>query len=322
LGIAAYFILLISALSCHAQTISYKDTTLCVDTTAHLTRTIVQPYDSTWTKCVTVPIPVITPSDQRGMYVILDDVISDTAKFFKYCRQNTVNIVSFYARAYLQSTTKSKTIAAVFENIHRYGIKSSVDVRGSNELVYWENFFATYTGSKRPDAMTTEKEPYITGDYVGMYALLRDASRFCKKFGIELIVYMGHPTQQCWDSIVYYANRIWLSNYITMTVYNRSTGLWDYVDGRWTFIMNSAKKFSSLNYPVSYIISLEKKTLGAGNDFMADAYINQLMYGKVTDQAKALYESKASPDVKKYTDLVGTIIFYEKYAKQIILLKT
>jgi hypothetical protein len=311
----ALLILLTIAFSSQGQTISYKDSVICGDTTYHKERTIIEKYDSLAQVCRTIQVPVITPSDERAMYVILADVISDTASFYKYLRTNTVNKVSFYARAYLQSASNSKIISVVFEKLHGYGIKSGVDVRGSDEIKYWETFFASYPKAiNRPDFMTTEKEPYITGDYAGFYSLLRDASKFAKKFGIELVVYMGHPSTQGWDSIVFYADRIWLSNYITMTVYAKPTGLYDYVKGRWDYITAACKKQNKLDFPVTYIISLEMKKWGAGNDFMGDAYIGQQMFGLITSKAKTLYESQSSSDVKKYTNLTGTSIFYYKYS--------
>ena len=161
--------------------------------------------------------------------------------------------------------------------------------------------------------MLTEREPYVTGDYTGFYPFLREGSLFARSAGLELNCYMGHPNQVTWDSIVFYCNKVYLSFYITMSTWANSTNGYNYVAGRWGYIAASAKKLNKLNYPVAYIISLERKTWGASNDMMGEWYTTNSFYGATVDTYTKQYNTNSSQDIKDYTNLIGTVIFYSKY---------
>lgn len=264
-------------------------------------------------KCSTIVQPPVVTNIQ-SMYVVLDDVINDVDGFLKYCTDNNVNELNCYARTYLTTSTKRSTLSSFITKAHLKSIKINIDYRLTSELADWETYFTTYSNTiQRPDGMVTEREPYITGDYVGFYPFLLQGDNFAAKYNIGLYCYMGHPTQQAWDSIIVHCDRVYLSNYISMSVYNGANGQYRYVSGRWQYITNSAKKFNKINYPVVYIKSLEKKSWGAGNDFMGDAYINGIFYGSIMKQGIDQYESNATAEIKQYTDLIGDCIFHYKY---------
>jgi len=229
-----------------------------------------------------------------------------------WAKREGVKELALYARAYLQSSAKRKQLADFIKIAkEQYGIiKVYVDYRLTTELPYWKSFVTEYP--KLLDGMATEREPYVTGDYTGFWPFLKEGSEFAKANKVELICYMGHPSQQGWDSIVYYSDKIWLSNYITMAVYNGADGTYRYVKGRWEKIAMAAKKLNKVA-KVVYIWSLEKTAWGASNDFMGDRFISNSFYGSTYTRAETEYNALSTTDIKNHTDLVGSIMFYSKY---------
>lgn len=265
-------------------------------------------------KCSTVVQPPAVTILQ-SIYVVLDDVISDMTGNISYWKSQGVNEVNLYARSYITTSSKRSKLSDVISKLHGSGIKVNIDYRLTSELPSWEAYFNTYPNSiNRPDGMITEREPYVTGDYTGFYPFLREGKTVAKKLGIGLYCYMGHPTTQAWDSIVFYCDRVYLSNYISMSTYNGANGQWRYVAGRVGYISDAAKKQGKVDYKFCYIKSLEKKSWGAGNDFMGDAYIGKTFYGPIMTQGLEQYESNATSEQKKYTELIGDCIFHHKYA--------
>jgi len=288
-----------------------KDSIVCVDTTVKVT--VVSYKDSSFQLCRTIQVPVPT-TEVHSIYVVLADVIGDIDGWISYWRGLGVNETNLYARAYITTASKRSTLKTVLNKLHAVGIKANIDYRLSSEIASWEAYFATYTNpNDRPDGMVTEREPYVTGDYAGFYPFLSDGDKFSSKYNILLCVYMGQPTQACWDSIVFHADRVYLSNYIPMTAYAKSTGLYDYVKGRWGYITNSCVRFGKRNYPVVYITSLEEKAWGAGNDFMGYAYVGQTLYGDIWKKQKDQYNTNSTTAIKDATELIGTCAFYHKY---------
>jgi hypothetical protein len=307
------------------QSVSYKDTlmpfrypvitnTVTIHDTIHVTDTVIvykpSPCDS--------DTAIVQPSYKvQAMYVSpIGDWLASPDKYLTWAKREGVNELNLYARAYLETSSKRTQLAAFIKKAkEQYGIKRVTnDYRLTSELTYWKAYNDTYKGTTSAlDAMLTEREPYVTGDYTGFYPFLREGSAFAKSSGIELNCYMGHPSDQAWDSIVFYCDKVYLSLYITMSTWGNSTNGYNYVAGRWAKIAASAKKLNKLNYPVAYIISLERKTWGASNDMMGEWYTTNSFYGATVDTYTKQYNTNSSQDIKDYTNLIGTVIFYSKY---------
>ena len=269
-------------------------------------------------KCSTNVQPPVTTTLQ-SMYIVLEDVLSSFDSNLDYWKLHKVNEVNLYARSFITTSSKRSTLATCIAKFHNAGMKVNIDYRLTSEIPSWEAYMVAFPNAiNRPDGMITEREPYVTGDYTGFWPFLREGKAFAKKNNIGLYVYMGHPTTQGWDSILFYSDRVYLSNYITMSVYNSVNGQYRYVAGRWQYITDACKKLNKLDFPVCYIKSLEMKKWGAGNDFMGDAYIGKSFYGSIMTDGFSLYESNASAEIKKHTELIGDCIFYHKYAIQAI----
>lgn len=311
------------------QSVTYRDTLLPfkypvitkTDTVIKVVRdtvyiTINEPCDSTPGDTITPPDPPQYKTVQ-AMYVSpIADWINNPTKFLSWAKREGVNELNLYARSYLQSSSNRVKLAAFIKNAkENYGIKKvSIDYRLTSELPYWKAYNDQYRGtSSAIDAMLTEREPYVTGDYAGFWPFLRDGKAFAGSNGMELICYMGHPSQQGWDSIVYYCDKVYLSLYITMSTWNNSTNGYNYARGRWEYITNSATKQGKKDYPVAYIISLERKTWGAGNDFMGEWYMSHSFYGSTWETCLSQYNANATSAIKERTELIGTVIFYSKY---------
>jgi len=327
LGIVFYIILICLTLSSGAQTTTqvFKiNRTIQVDsivvTTIKTVKDTIIIYPDTAAilalKCLTMPQPI---KKVQSVYVVLDDVIADMDGNISYWKIQGANEVNLYARAYVTTASKNATLAGVITKLHNSGMKVNIDYRLITELAAWDKYFTTYTNPlQRPDGMITEREPYITGDYAGFYPFLKQGDDFAAKYGIGLYCYMGHPSTQGWDSIIFYSDRVYLSNYITMSVYNSVDGQYRFVAGRWQYITDACKKLNKLDFPVCYIKSLERKIWGASNDFMGEAYIGKSFYGSIMTDGFSLYEKNASSEIKKHTELIGDCIFYHKYAVQAI----
>lgn len=323
LGIVFYIILICTALSSGAQTTTttYKvKRTYDVDSivvTNTITNTVTIYPDTAAIlalKCSTVVQPPTISAKLQSIYVVLDDVISDIDGWISYWSLCKVNETNLYARSYVTTASKRPKLSDVIAKLHAKGIKVNIDYRLTSELPSWDAYFTTYTNPiNRPDGMVTEREPYITGDYTGFYTFIQQGDVFAAKWNIGLYCYMGHPTQQAWDSIIVHCDRVYLSNYISMSVYTSAEGQYRYVSGRWQYITNSAKKVGKLDYPVAYIKSLERKIWGASNDFMGEAYIGGSFYGPIMTQGFEQYEKNATAEIKMYTDLIGDCIFHHKY---------
>lgn len=331
--IAAFLLFCFVVGQARGQDTQYRDTTIHLkypvftktDTIViHKTDTVtVVVHDTVYIKgdsvIVIPPVipPVVTPYKTQAMYVSpIADWINNPTKFLSWAKREGVNELNLYARSYLQSSSNRDKLAAFIKNAkENYGIKKvSVDYRLTSELPYWKLYNDKYNAtSSAIDILLTEREPYVTGDYAGFYPFLREGKAFAKTSGQELICYMGHPTDQAWDSIVYYCDKVYLSLYITMSTWGNSTNGYNYVRGRWEKISASAAKQGKENYPVAYIMSLERKTWGAGNDFMGEWYMNHSFYGSTMETVFSRYEENASGEIKKRTDLVGVVIFYSKY---------
>jgi hypothetical protein len=239
--------------------------------------------------------------------------LASPEKYLAWAKNEGTNSLNIYGRSYLKTASNRKKLAAFVLLARKYGmIEVFIDYRGVDEIVNWRAYFKEYPTAVYKIYPVTEIEPYISKKYAEFYAAIKEMNKLSTDFNLIGASYMGQPTQECWDMIVKYCQRIYLSKYISMAVYNGGKSF-NYVSGRWDKIALAAKKNNKLNFPVVYIVSLEKKSWGAANDFQGDLYIKNSFYGSTYDKDVSDYNSKCSNETKMYTDLIGTCMFDFEY---------
>ena len=268
-----------------------------------------------------------------GMYTTPTNLTIGSAtsenNFLRYLRSKGGNMVNAYARNSMNtSSARAKFAAFCRKAINSYGIKLiTCDIRETSEIAWWEALYTSYPDLRATVAPVTEKEPWVTGDYTGCFKLLRQTKAMCNRYGAKFFFYAGwmgkgySNPQAAVDSMVYYCDGIFLSNYVTATDYFSSApglGKWDnrikyrldQGTSKYGGITKAAKKFGKLNYPIIELQSLEPSMLLS---VYAVTGRNREFYGLMYREAKALY-NQSSADVLKYTELKGKTIFYLKYA--------
>lgn len=266
-----------------------------------------------------IRIPIVEDYVINSMYISpIEDWIANADSYLSWAKRQGVNELNLYARAYITNSSRHSTLAAFIKKAkEQYGIKKVfVDYRLTSEIPGWQSYVNKYKNTtSNVDGMITEREPYVTGDYAGFWPFLQQGKAFTKANNLLFAVYMGHPTQQGWDSICFYTDRVYLSLYITMSTWANSTNGYNFVNGRFNFMVNSNTKFGRKDMPVIYIISLEKLAWGASNEFMGDWFINNPFFGSTWDLLIKQYNNNASTAIKERTELGGSCIFYSKFAR-------
>lgn len=301
-------IALLTRATCYGQdsTLVVSDCQIKYDTT--LTKTV---KCSTWVK-----VPV---TEGHSMYVNYEDVLTWMAnphKYLTWAKNEGTNYLLLYARSLMTSTSNRAKIAAFKKVAASYGMGVSIDCREIvgrfDEINNWKKYYAEWPGAIYKINATTEKEPYVTGDYAGFWPFLAAWDKLAAQYNFSFDCYMGHPTQQGWDSIVFHCDKIFLSKYISMSTYNGGRS-YNYVAGRWQYIANSVKKIRPNNpMPVEYIVSLERISWGEGNEFQGVLYLTNKFWGLPWEQDKNDYKNKASAEIQKYTRLTGECMFSSK----------
>lgn len=263
-------------------------------------------------------------------YLVIGSASSETATL-QYLRSKGGNMVNCYARnSMTTSAERAKFAAFCRKAVSSYGIKLiTCDIRETSEIARWDAFYTAYPDLRAVVSPLTEKEPWVTGDYAGCFTLLRLTKAMCNRYAAKFYFYEGwmgsnySNPQRAVDSMVYYCDGIFISNYVTVTDYVSAAaglGKWDNrmkfrVDQGNTYfggITVAAKKFNKLDYPIIEIQSLEP-------NFLLNMYVvtgtNRSFFGTLYGEAKVIY-NRSSTDVLKYTELKGKTIFYQKYALQ------
>jgi len=252
-------------------------------------------------------------------------------KVLSYLKNNGGNMLNCYARNSMKSSSERTKFAAFCRKaVSTYGIKLiTCDIRETSEIATWDAFYTAYPDLRSVVAPLTEKEPWVTNDYAGCFTLLRLTKAMCNRYGAKFYFYEGwmgknyaYP-QRAVDSMVYYCDGIFLSNYVSLTDYlstQAGYGKWDnrikyrldQGSSSYGGITVAAKKFNKLNYPIIELQSLE-------SSFLLNLYsvtgLNHSFYGSTYSNAKSLYNMSNS-DVLKYTELIGKSLFYHKYVLQ------
>jgi hypothetical protein len=270
-----------------------------------------------------------------GMYTTPTNLIIGNStsenKFLNYLRSKGGNMVNAYARNSMNtSSSRAKFAAFCRKAVNSYGMKLiTCDIRETSEIAWWEALYTSYPDLRTIVAPLTEKEPWVTGDYTGCFKLLRQTKAMCNRYGAKFYFYEGwmgknySNPQAAVDSMVYYCDGIFLTNYVSASDYfSTSAGLgkWDnrikyrldQGTSKYGGITKAAKKFNKLNYPIIELQSLEPSMLLT---VYAVTGRNREFYGLMYREAKALY-NQSSADVLKYTELKGKTIFFLKYALQ------
>jgi hypothetical protein len=248
--------------------------------------------------------------------------IESPDKYLHWAIDNGTNELILYGRDFLLSgVTNHNKLASFILKARSYGIKNiMLDYVKIEELSFWKKYLFRTNKLERLDGLITEQEPYIKDNYPTFY-LANDAGyRLAKDSGVLYCNYMGHPSQECWNHIVERADRVYLSNYIPMSVFNQEGGAYRYVgkkkgetkDKRYDFIALSAKKYNKVQKVVN-IWSSERKVWGANNDFMGVRFQTNSFFGSTFDKAKNDRLKNATADVLRYTNLIGSCVFVSDY---------
>lgn len=251
--------------------------------------------------------------------------------FLQYLQNKGGNMINCYARnSMTTSAERAKFAAFCRKAISSYGVKLiTCDIREISEIATWDALYSSYPDLRTVVAPLTEKEPWVTLDYAGCFTLLRQTKAMCNLYGAKFYFYAGwmgknySDPQAAVDSMVYYCDGIFLSNYVTVTDYLSTAagyGKWDnrikyrLDQGTSTYggITKAAKKFNKLNYPIIELQSLQTSYLFS---LYAVTGSNNSFYGTLYNDTKALY-NQSNSDVLKYTELKGKSLFYLKYVLQ------
>lgn len=251
--------------------------------------------------------------------------------FLQYLKNKGGNMINCYARnSMISSTERAKFATFCRKAINSYGVKLiTCDIRETSEIATWDAFYTAYPDLRTVFAPLTEKEPWVTYDYAGCFSLLRLTKAMCNRYGAKFYFYAGwmgknySNPQAAVDSMVYYCDGIFLSNYVTVTDYLSTAagyGKWDNrmkyrIDqgtSKYGGITVAAKKFNKLDFPIIELQSVEPSFL---QTLYSTTGSNRSFYGTLYNDAKLLYNMSSS-DVLKYTELRGKSLFYLKYVLQ------
>lgn len=251
--------------------------------------------------------------------------------FLQYLKNKGGNMINCYARNSM-NTSAGRTQFATFcrKAVNTYGVRMiTCDIRETTEIANWDALYTAFPDLRTIVAPLTEKEPWVTLDYTGCFALLRQTKAMCNRYGAKFYFYAGwmgknyvNP-QSAVDSMVYYCDGIFLSNYVTATDYLSTAagyGKWDNrikyrVDqgtSKYGGITVAAKKLNKLDFPIIELQSLEPAYLYT---IYATTGSNRSFYGSMYNDAKTLYNA-SSADVLKYTELKGKSLFHLQYVSQ------
>jgi len=260
-------------------------------------------------------------------YLTIGSATSEN-KVLDYLRGKGGNMLNCYARNSMNTSTGRAQFATFCRKAYNsYGVKMiTCDIRETSEIATWDALYTSYPDLRAYVSPLTEKEPWVTYDYSGCFSLLRQTRAMCNRYGVKFYFYEGwmgknySNPQAAVDSMVYYCDGIFLSNYVSLTDYLSTAtgyGKWDariknrLDQGASSYggITKAAKKFNKLDYPIIELQSLETSCLLS---LYAVTGQNRSFYGSTYTDAKTLY-NQSNADVIKYTELKGKSLYYHKY---------
>ncbi|MFZ7115512.1 MAG: hypothetical protein ACO1G9_09065 [Bacteroidota bacterium] len=295
----------------------------------------IEPASSSRVSSVTVQQTSQALPELFGMYTTPTNLtIGNTTSentFLSYLRSKGGNMINAYARnSMTTSAERAKFAAFCRKAVSSYGIVLiTCDIREVSEIATWDALYTSYPDLRTVVAPLTEKEPWVTYDYAGCFTLLRQTKAMCNRYGAKFYFYEGwmgknySNPQAAVDSMVYYCDGVFLSNYVSLSDYLSTApgyGKWDnrikyrldQGSSSYGGITKASKKFNKLDYPIIELQSLQTSFLFS---LYAVTGSNRSYYGTMYSDAKALY-NQSPADVLKYTELKGKSLFYLKYALQ------
>lgn len=317
-----------------AQTVNLS----CRDTTIHKSKqvTVTVEYDSTYSICDTI----VTPSQElRGFYVAYDAFTLGSAAsenaFLSNMKRLNVNMLNYYARAKLYSSTDRDKLAAFVKKAkEQYGIvKVTVDVRLTNSQEYpsWVAYYQKYGGTISMINPLTEIEPYNnTGtasapvyDYANFFNVLQKMDALTKQYNTQLYYYEGwvgknySKPQAAVDSMVLHCGAIFVSNYVSESRYNSS--VWDgsminrvgYGGADYGGITQGCKNVGKKSIDLVEIQSIEPSFLM--NYYSCPATSTKKckpFFGPTWEATKTKFNQVSSAETKSLVKLIGKTIFY------------
>jgi hypothetical protein len=279
--------------------------------------------------------PISIPDELFGIYTHPNNLSIGNAnsenQFLSYLKLKGGNMINSYARNSMATSSGRSSFASFCRKaVNSYGVKLiTCDIRETSEIATWDAFYSSYPDLRSNVSPLTEKEPWVTNDYAGCFTLLRLTRAMCNRYAARFYFYEGwmgknySNPQAAVDSMVYYCDGVFLSNYVSVTDYLSTAAGYGKWDNRMKYridqgsssyggITVSAKKFNKIDYPIIELHSLETPYLFT---LYAVGSYNRSFYGSLYTDAKALY-NQSSADVLKYTELKGKSLFYQKYVLQ------
>ncbi|MCC7232492.1 MAG: hypothetical protein IT242_06070 [Bacteroidia bacterium] len=291
----------------------------------------VEPSDTYRLAAPVVQIPNQVSANLFGIYTHPDYLtIGSTSSenaFLDYLRNKGGNMINCYARNSM-NTSSGRTKFAAFcrKAVSSYGVRLiTCDIRENSEISTWDAFYTSYPDLRTVVSPLTEKEPWVTHDYSGCFSLLRNTRAMCNRYGVKFYFYEGwmgknySNPQAAVDSMVYYCDGIFLSNYVSVSDYLSTAAGYGKWDNRMKYrldqgsssyggITRAAKKFNKNDYMIIELQSLQTSYLF--NIYSVSGYYRSF-YGTLYNDAKTLY-NMSSADVLKYTELKGKSLYYQK----------
>ena len=225
-------------------------------------------------------------------------------------KRQGANLAALYgASGSLTSPSGKPILADVIYRSRKAGVQSQgfPYSTSSSVVTSLNSYNSSVSDSSKFDFVVSEIEPYNTGDYSGFYTTLRTVNNWCATKGVQSCVYMGWPSDACWDTIVRNSSRIFLHCYKTSTTMS-GDAQYGYTKGRQSVI---AAKCKALNKKISIVIIYSSEPSFSYTYFQANSW------SKPYSDYLSYYSTHATADMKAYLTQDGWMNFVSKYAKQI-----
>lgn len=213
--------------------------------------------------------------------------------------------VSLYISA---SLIKHPNFPAIASYAYRGGIRIGV---AYSETTMIDDIISYNLGKPTDQKIqfaVSEIEPYNTGNYAGMTAVIKYAYPKLKANGLKNIIYMGWPTPATyWDTLITYSDQINLHVYRTSSNMTPAS-VWSYAYGRLVEISDACSRLNK-PMPVNIIYSCEPA--------FAYTYFQNNTWASAHSMFLSEYNANATALMKKYITVASFSIFVTKYAKQI-----
>jgi hypothetical protein len=241
----------------------------------------------------------------KGFYV--NDYATTTAPVqATWLKKQGANLAALYHVTSDLTLNRTK-VATTLYTLRKAGVQSIGYPYGSanNVTATLANYNKAVTDSSKFDFVVSEIEPYNTGDYASFYTTLRAVNTFAGVNNLQSCVYMGWPSEACWDTIVRNSSRIFLHCYRSSTAMSGGSQF-GYINTRMSVIAAKAK---AAKKKISIVVIYSAELTFAQNWFRSNTwqstYESYLLY----------YTLHASPDVLQWTTQDGWMIFATSYAK-------